>query len=404
MSKMMAFETATRTIGECFPYIKNGANIKQDKEGDGIPITRIETISGGTFHRNRMGYANIHDAEKYQNWILHDGDILMSHINSIPNMGRTVEYKAEEGETIIHGMNLLALRADRTIVIPGYADIYFNSTIFRNYVFHITKKAVNQASFSIKDLKTLPIPLPSLETQRIIAQQFTQINTLHRALLQKIDCLDTATKSRFVEMFGDPIRRPKWPTKSLRRLCTKLGSGATPRGGKAAYKEQGIPLVRSMNVHNGRFVRDDLAYIDSDQAEKLRNVTLEKADVLLNITGASVARSCVLPDELEGGRVNQHVAIIRANKNELLPCVLNTALINDSYQQYLLDGARMSGATREAITKQDLENMHVPVPPIALQQEFAAFVSQVDKLRFATQQQIDKLEMLKKSLLQEYFN
>ena len=81
MSKMMAFETATRTIGECFPYIKNGANIKQDKEGDGIPITRIETISGGTFHRNRMGYANIHDAEKYQNWILHDGDILMSHIN-----------------------------------------------------------------------------------------------------------------------------------------------------------------------------------------------------------------------------------------------------------------------------------------------------------------------------------
>lgn len=118
-----------------------------------------------------------------------------------------------------------------------------------------------------------------------------------------------------------------------------------------------------MNVHNGRFVRDDLAYIDSDQAEKLRNVTLEKADVLLNITGASVARSCVLPDELEGGRVNQHVAIIRANKNELLPCVLNAALINDSYQQYLLDGARMSGATREAITKQDLENMHVPVPP-----------------------------------------
>ena len=188
-------------------------------------------------------------------------------------------------------------------------------------------------------------------------------------------------------MFGDPIRRPKWPTKSLRRLCTKLGSGATPRGGKAAYKEQGIPLVRSMNVHNGRFVRDDLAYIDSDQAEKLRNVTLEKADVLLNITGASVARSCVLPDELEGGRVNQHVAIIRANKNELLPCVLNAALINDSYQQYLLDGARMSGATREAITKQDLENMHVPVPPIALQQEFAAFVARVDKLRFGAAMQ-----------------
>lgn len=283
-------------------------------------------------------------------------------------------------------------------------DLTFLQHYLQAYDFKQVISGSAQPQITRSGLNSVMVPILPTSSQRRISRILNAVDENRKQAEHAVNYLDTLIKSRFVEMFGDPIRRPKWPTKSLRRLCTKLGSGATPRGGKAAYKEQGIPLVRSMNVHNGRFVRDDLAYIDSDQAEKLRNVTLEKADVLLNITGASVARSCVLPDELEGGRVNQHVAIIRANKNELLPCVLNAALINDSYQQYLLDGARMSGATREAITKQDLENMHVPVPPIALQQEFAAFVARVDKLRFATQQQIDKLEMLKKSLLQEYFN
>lgn len=369
-------------LGDCFPYIKNGYNVRQGKDKGGMPITRIETLSDNRFNRDKVGYADIFSTEGLENRILEDGDILMSHINSLPYLGRSVMYRARPGEVFIHGMNLLRLKADRSVVEPEYAELYFRSPSFKQHVLKIAKKAVNQASFSVGNLKELEFPLMSLCDQRDVIERLSSIAAQIKHCQRAIGKLDSLVKSRFVEMFGDPIRRPKWPTKSLRRLCTKLGSGATPRGGKAAYKERGIPLVRSMNVHNGRFVRDDLAYIDSDQAEKLRNVTLEKADVLLNVTGASVARSCVLPDELEGGRVNQHVAIIRASKNELLPCVLNAALINDSYQQYLLDGARMSGATREAITKQDLENMHVPVPPIALQQEFADFVTQVDKSRF----------------------
>lgn len=369
-------------LGDCFPYIKNGYNVRQGKDKGSMPITRIETLSDNRFNRDKVGYADIFSTEGLENRILEDGDILMSHINSLPYLGRSVMYRARPGEVFIHGMNLLRLKADRSVVEPEYAELYFRSPSFKQHVLKIAKKAVNQASFSVGNLKELEFPLMSLCDQRDVIERLSSIAAQIKHCQRAIGKLDSLVKSRFVEMFGDPIRRLKWPTKSLRRLCTKLGSGATPRGGKAAYKERGIPLVRSMNVHNGRFVRDDLAYIDSDQAEKLRNVTLEKADVLLNVTGASVARSCVLPDELEGGRVNQHVAIIRASKNELLPCVLNAALINDSYQQYLLDGARMSGATREAITKQDLENMHVPVPPIALQQEFADFVTQVDKSRF----------------------
>lgn len=193
---------------------------------------------------------------------------------------------------------------------------------------------------------------------------------------------DSLVKSRFVEMFGDPVDDKIWPYVTLAKLCTKLGSGATPRGGKSAYKTEGIPLIRSMNVHNGRFVWKDLAYIDDDQAAKLNGVTLMKGDVLLNITGASVARSCILPDELAGGRVNQHVSIVRVDQTKMLPVILNAALISDSYQRFLLNDSRMAGATREAITKEDLKNMMVPLPPLSLQQQFANFAVRVDKSRF----------------------
>jgi type I restriction enzyme S subunit len=108
-----------------------------------------------------------------------------------------------------------------------------------------------------------------------------------------------------------------WPTAALGEVTQKIGSGSTPRGGGESYKAWGIPLIRSMNVHDGEFVDDGLAYLDDHQAAALKHVTLHVGDVLLNITGASVARVCRLPDQLSGGRVNQHVSIIRPDNRRL---------------------------------------------------------------------------------------
>ena len=233
-----------------------------------------------------------------------------------------------------------------------------------------------------KTLLNAVFPIPSLELQH---QRIDLLSSIEKARTKAellIQQLDTLVKSRFIEMFGDPVGENRWARITLASLCTKLGSGATPRGGKAAYKTSGIPLIRSMNVHNGYFESKDLAYIDEIQAKKLDNVTLHKGDVLLNITGASVARSCLLPDYLAGGRVNQHVSIVRCDPNRMLPRVLNSIFTSDSYQRFLLEHSRMAGATREAITKDDLETMTVPLPPLSLQYKFAAFVAQVDKSRF----------------------
>ena len=278
----------------------------------------------------------------------------------------------------------------KTSVLGTMQALIPSEGIDRDYLLHLVRSLHLGDGFSgstiphiyFKDYGKLPVRLHSPAEQKRIVDIFASIERQIKVSKQQLDQRDSLVKSRFSEMFGDPVEENRWARITLASLCTKLGSGATPRGGKAAYKTSGIPLIRSMNVHNGYFESKDLAYIDEIQAKKLDNVTLHKGDVLLNITGASVARSCLLPDYLAGGRVNQHVSIVRCDPNRMLPRVLNSIFTSDSYQRFLLEHSRMAGATREAITKDDLETMTVPLPPLSLQYKFAAFVAQVDKSRF----------------------
>ena len=235
-----------------------------------------------------------------------------------------------------------------------------------------------------KDYKNEEFNLDNIEKQLEIIDVLGRCKKVIEARKQELVELDSLTKARFVEMFGNPVTNEKgWNQKQLGEITTKLGSGATPKGGKEAYQEDGITLIRSMNVHNGLFEYKELAHISEEQATKLDNVTIEENDVLLNITGASVARSCVVPSKILPARVNQHVCIIRCNQR-IVPEFLNKLLIDDNYQRLLWSIAR-GGATREAITKQQVESLKIIVPPIELQNQFADFVHQVDKSKVAVQ-------------------
>lgn len=214
--------------------------------------------------------------------------------------------------------------------------------------------------------------------------------------------LDELIKARFVEMFGNPVLNDKeWKQEPLRKLATKIGSGATPKGGKDTYRKEGISFIRSMNVHNGQFEYKDLAHISYEQATQLDNVTIEPNDVLLNITGASVARCCIVPADILPARVNQHVCIVRCN-DSIMAKFLNYLLIDNNCQDLLWNIAG-SGATREAITKQQIENLPIILPPFELQQQFADFVRHVDKSREEVKKSLEKTQQLYDSLMQEYF-
>ena len=163
-----------------------------------------------------------------------------------------------------------------------------------------------------------------------------------------------------------------WEIKPLGKLTAKIGSGATPKGGRNAYKQEGIALIRSMNVHDLQFRVKDLARIDEDQATKLSIVEVEKNDVLLNITGASIARCCVVPDDIIPARVNQHVAIIRPKQGEVDPEFLAYLLVSKEHKDKLLGIGDDAGATRQALTKSHIQNYEIPIPPLEEQKRIVA--------------------------------
>ncbi len=153
-----------------------------------------------------------------------------------------------------------------------------------------------------------------------------------------------------------------WVSRRLRDVTTKIGSGATPLGGETAYKVSGISLIRSLNVHNTGFRTKDLAFIDDKQADQLANVVLEDGDVLLNITGASIARCCVVPEEVLPARVNQHVSILRPVKAQLLSKLLCYMLVSKDCKDRLLNAGEAGGSTRQALTKTQLQDFGIEYP------------------------------------------
>lgn len=156
-------------------------------------------------------------------------------------------------------------------------------------------------------------------------------------------------------------------------ICSKIGSGATPRGGKDSYKDSGMAIIRSQNVFDWSFSSSGLAFIDDDQAEALSSVEVKHGDVLLNITGHSVARACIVPSKFLPARVNQHVAIIRANDKANNLFLLAWLQANKG----ILLKLASSGATRNALTKRMLENLDVNLPPIDVQNKVAAFIDSI---------------------------
>jgi type I restriction enzyme S subunit len=165
-----------------------------------------------------------------------------------------------------------------------------------------------------------------------------------------------------------------WAWARISDFTSKVGSGATPRGGSDSYQSSGIPLIRSQNVHFDGFSDDGLAFIDERQAAALDDVTVSPRDVLLNITGASIGRVTIAPERMAGARVNQHVCIIRSI-GAVQPEYLSYHLRSPAVQSMIM--SEEYGVTRQALTKGQILSFHVPVAPLAEQKRIVAKVEEV---------------------------
>lgn len=227
---------------------------------------------------------------------------------------------------------------------------------------------------SLRDQQHFRLPIPPIDEQRRIAAVLGALDDkieLNRKMNRTLEAMAQALfKSWFIDFDGVPDSDlveselgpiPKdWTTARLGDVCSKIGSGATPRGGSEAYVQSGISFIRSQNVYDFRFDWGGLVYIHDEEAHRLRGVTVEPRDVLINITGDSVLRTCVVDPAVLPARVNQHVAIVRPMA-QWPPEVVHLQLLHPRMKAWLL--GHSAGATRKAITKGHLESVPLLLPP-----------------------------------------
>ena len=387
-------------LGDLFLHIRNGANIKQGLDNTGYPITRIETISNRTVDRNKMGYAGITDLEKYSDFVMQDGDILMSHINSETHLGKTALYEKEGDEIIIHGMNLLSLRPNKDLITSKYAFYYLSSQSFLRQIPNITKKSVNQASFTVSALKELAFPIPSIEEQKKITLHLDKVNDLIPLRKQQLSKLDELVKSRFVELFGDPItNEKKWLRLTLGNICE---IGSSKRVFEKDYVPSGIPFFRTKEIvelSKGNPISTELFITEEHFAELKESYGAPKKDDLLISAVGTIGTIWIVSGEYEFYFKDGNLIQIKASSK-----------FNSVFMKYLLDELianykkeMSTGTAYSALTIAGLKKMLVYDVPLTLQEQFAAFVEQTDKSKLAIQKSLEKLETLKKALMQKYF-
>lgn len=201
-------------------------------------------------------------------------------------------------------------------------------------------------------------------------------------------------KLRFKE-FND-----EWKISKVGEITSKVGSGKTPKGGNSVYVSDGIMFIRSQNVLNGKLSLDDVVYISEEENDRMKSTQIKANDVLINITGASIGRCCKVTADFKNGNLNQHVCIIRPNKDNS-EFIMNY-MISDKIQKQIF--SFQAGGNREGLNFEQIKGMTIGMPSIQEQERIANFLTKVDRIIEKQDEKVKKLEKFKKGMMQKIFS
>lgn len=270
-------------------------------------------------------------------------------------------------------------------------------------------QGTKQQSYNAELIKILPISLPSVVEQRKISSYLSQLDhliTLHQRKCEQAKKLKKYMLQKMFPQNGQKVPEIRfkgftddWEQRKLNEVTVKIGSGKTPSGGKSAYVDTGIPLIRSQNVNDDKVDFNDIVYIDELTDESMANSRVFTNDVLLNITGASIGRSAVYKG-LDQANVNQHVCIVRPTDG-YCPDFVQLNLASDSGQKQI--ESSQAGGGREGLNFQQIGKMHFSFPTLDEQKQIGGYFNALDNLITLHQQKCDELKNIKKFMLQNMF-
>ena len=375
-------------LGDVATYINGYAFKPSDWSDTGLPIIRIQDLTGNSYQANRY---NGEYSSKYE---VNNGDVLIS-------------WSASLGVYVWHGEKAL-LNQHIFKVVFNKEEISKNFFVYQ--VENILEKAASEAhGATMKHLTkpvfdALPFYLPSIEEQHRIAATLDKVTDLISRRRQQLDKLDELVKARFVEMFGDPaLNTRNWPIVPLKECLTSIESGKSFVCSNESRCGKWPAILKLSAVTYGKYIpNENKALLDASQF--VESMEIHKGDLLFTRknTPELVGMAAFVYDSPE--KLMMPDLIFRLNTNEKCSKIFLLNLINHRcFRNFIQNLATGSAKSMSNISKERLSNLKIYLPPIEYQNQFSAFAVQIEKIKTTINSSLEKLETLKKALMQEYF-
>lgn len=319
-----------------------------------------------------------------------DAAVQRNGLRSFPKGTVILSSRAPIGKVAIAGKEMYCNQGFKNLICSERIDnryLYWYLKGHTKYLNSLGRGATfKEISKSI--VQNIEIPLPDLDEQVSYANTLKKCWDLRLIQKEQIQLLDNLIKSRFVEMFGDPVKNPmKWKVCNLGELSQQINSGNTPKGGEQVYVDEGIIFFRSQNVWKDRLEMNDIAYIDEATHAKMIRSSLKHGDILMTKTGrintenSSLGRAALYLGEDDAANVNGHVYFIRL-KPEVNKRFILRILVSDEYRDYIRSVC-VGGIDKRQLNKDHIEEFPIICPPNNMQKEYVDFVTQTTKLKLA---------------------
>ena len=369
-----------KRLGDIATYINGFAFKPEDRGTVGLPIIRIQDLTGNAYD---LGFYAGNYPERIE---INDGDVLISWSASLG------VYVWDKGKALLN-QHIFKVVFDKCEVNREY---FVYAVRYKLKEMESKTHGATMKHIVKKDFDNTLIPFPTLEEQENIANLLDKISTIILVRQQQLQKLDELVKARFVEMFGDD----KYSKTPLINLITE-GAGLSygiVQPGDSGTGDMGV--LRPVDMVNGEISTHSIKYIDRSIGASFKKTELVGDELLITVRGTTGV-TALTDSRFKNMNVTRGIAVIRYDRRKINPIYLNAFLNTDESQQYIQEHTR--GATLQQINLSDLRVHMIPVPPIELQEKLADFIQQVDKSKVAVQKSLDEAQLLFDSLMQQYF-
>ena len=286
----------------------------------------------------------------------------------------------------------------------GFKNLICSEAIYNRYLYHYLKSKTDYlnslgrgATFkeiSKNIVESIEIPLPPINEQRKIAAVLDKVSDLIAKRRQQLDKLDELVKSRFIEMFGDVPEEEKVTIAEICKIITD-GTHQPPK-----FTNTGIPFLFVSNIITNDICYDAEKFISKETyAELIKRTPIEIGDILLSTVGSYGHPAIVKTDRRFC--FQRHIAYLKPKSDMVKSEYLRGAILSDNVQRQIDE--RVKGIAQKTLNLSEIRKIRLPLPPMKLQEKFTTFVVQTDKSKLVIQKSLERLEILKKALMQEYF-